>query len=75
MTFRNRRLRDHTLPGSTAWLLNDFAEAKGKQELFTHQSPQVLNALREAAIIQSTKSFRVFSRLLLDHATATELLK
>ncbi len=56
MTFRNRRLRDHTLPMSTAWLLNDIAEAKGKQELFTRQSPQVLKALRQAAMIQSTES-------------------
>ena len=56
MTFRNRRLRDHTLPMSTAWLLNDIAEAKGKQELFTRQSPQMLKALREMALIQSTES-------------------
>ena len=56
MTFRNRRLRDHTLPMSTAWLLNDIAEAKGKQELFTRQSPQMLKALREAAMIQSSES-------------------
>ena len=56
MTFRNQRLRNHTLPMSTAWLLNDIAEAKGKQELFTRQSPQVLEALRQAAIIQSTES-------------------
>ena len=33
-----------------------IAEAKGKQELFTRQSPQVLKALREAAIIQSAES-------------------
>jgi Fic family protein len=56
LSFRNRRLRDHTLPMSTAWLFNDIAEARGKQELFTRQSPQVLKALREAAIIQSTES-------------------
>ena len=56
MTFRNRRLRDHALPMSTAWLLNDIAEAKGKQEFFTRQSPQVLKALREAAIVQSAES-------------------
>jgi hypothetical protein len=36
---------------STAWLLNNIAEARGKQELFTRQSPQVLKALRDAAII------------------------
>jgi hypothetical protein len=31
MTFRNRRLRDHTLPMSAAWLLNDIAESRGEQ--------------------------------------------
>jgi len=56
MTFRNRRLRDHTLPMSTAWLLKDIAEAKGKQELFTRQSPQILKTLRQMALIQSTES-------------------
>lgn len=55
-SFRNQRLRDYTLPMSTAWLLNDIAEARGKQELFTRQSPQVLKALRDAAIIQSAES-------------------
>jgi Fic family protein len=55
-SFRNHRLRDHSLPMSTAWLFHDIAEAKGKQELFTRQSPQMLKALREAAIIQSSES-------------------
>src|SRR5436190_23839673 len=56
MTFRDHRLRDFAVPMSTAWLLNDIAEAKGKQELYTRQSPQVLKALREMALIQSTES-------------------
>ncbi|HTD67081.1 MAG TPA: Fic family protein, partial [Candidatus Limnocylindria bacterium] len=55
-SFRNQRLRDHALPMSTAWLLNDIAESKGKQELFTKQSLQLLKALREMALIQSTES-------------------
>ena len=55
-SFRNHLLRNHALPMSTAWLFNDIAEAKGKQELFTRQSPQILKALREAAIIQSSES-------------------
>ena len=42
MTFRDQRLRNFTVQMSTAWLLNDLAEAKGKQELYTRQSPQVL---------------------------------
>jgi Fic family protein len=41
---------------STNWLLNDLAEAKGKQELYTRQSPQVLKTLREMALVQSVES-------------------
>lgn len=55
-SFRNRRLRDLAVPMRTAWLLNDIAESKGRQELYTRQSPQVLKALREMALIQSTES-------------------
>jgi Fic family protein len=56
MTFRNQRLRKFAVPMSTTWLLNDLAEAKGKQELYTRQSPQVLKALREMALVQSVES-------------------
>jgi len=56
MTFRNNRLRDFTVPMGTNWLLNDIAEAKGKQALFTRQSPQALKALREMALVQSVES-------------------
>ena len=55
-SFRNNRLRDHEMPLSTVWLLNDIAESRGRQELFTRQSPQALKALRDATVIQSTES-------------------
>ena len=55
-SFRDNRLRDHEMPMSTAWLLNDIAEYKGKQELFSRQSPQILKALRDSATIQSAES-------------------
>ena len=41
------------IPTATVWLLNDLAEYRGKQELFTRQSPQRLKALREHALIES----------------------
>jgi len=41
---------------STAWYLADIAEAKGKQDLYTSQSPQKLRALREHALIESAVS-------------------
>ena len=41
---------------STNWLLNDHAEEKGKQELYTRQSPQLLKALKEMTFVQSVES-------------------
>lgn len=45
-----------TIPMATVWLLNDLAEYRGKQELFTKQSPQKLKKLREHALIESAVS-------------------
>jgi len=44
------------LPLSSVWLMNSIAEYKGKQELYTKQSPQVLKSLLEAALIESAES-------------------
>lgn len=44
------------IPASTAWYLADLGEARGKQELFTRQSPQRLKVLREHALIESAVS-------------------
>ena len=44
------------IPTTTAWYLADLGEARGKQELFTKQSPQRLKVLREHALIESAIS-------------------
>lgn len=54
MTFR--LLPKWPIPTSAVWLLTDIAEARGKQQLFTRQSPQALKALLEMALIQSAES-------------------
>jgi Fic family protein len=36
--------------------MTDIAEAKGRQQLYTKQAPQLLKALREMALIQSVES-------------------
>ncbi len=41
------------IPTMTVWLLNELAEYRGKQKLFTQQSPQRLKKLREHALIES----------------------
>ena len=40
----------------TTWYLTDLAESKGKYELYTRQSPQKLEMLREHALIESAIS-------------------
>jgi hypothetical protein len=45
-----------TLPLSSVWLLTDIAEAKGRQDLYTRQAPQLLEVLRETALVQSVES-------------------
>lgn len=56
MTFRQFAQTPRTLPANTGWYLADLGEARGKQELFTHQSPQKLKVLREHALIESAVS-------------------
>ncbi len=55
-TLRLFALNRLSLEASTAWYLNDLGELRGKQELYTQQSPQRLKALRESAIIESALS-------------------
>jgi Fic family protein len=50
------RLAGTSLPLSTSWLLAACMEARGKQELWIRQRPEVLAALRQQAIIQSAES-------------------
>lgn len=48
--------KHESVPAATAWYLTDLSEAKGRQELFTKQSPQKLKILREHAMIESAVS-------------------
>ncbi len=56
MTLRQLSAEPKTIPASTSWYLADLGEARGKQELFTRQSPQKLKILREHALIESAVS-------------------
>ena len=44
------------LPMGAVWLISSISEYKGKQDLYTRQSPQVLKALLEIALIESAES-------------------
>ena len=56
LTLASERRRDISLPVGTSWLLADCMEARGKQDLWLRQKPQVIEALRALAIIQSVES-------------------
>src|SRR5512140_282482 len=56
MTFRQLAAEPSTMPTRTAWYLADLGEARGRQELYTRQSPQKLKVLREHALIESAVS-------------------
>ena len=61
MTLQQFSAEPSTIPTITSWYLADLSKAQGKQELFTHQSPQKLKLFREHALIERAISFyRVF---------------
>ena len=55
-TLRRFSSGQYSIPGGTSWYLADLGEFRGKQELYTCQSPQRLKALREHALIESAVS-------------------
>ncbi len=56
MSFRGTRLAELRLPLGVVWLLESLAESKGRQALYERQSPQILKALRDLALVESTES-------------------
>ncbi|RJR46820.1 MAG: Fic family protein [Desulfobacteraceae bacterium] len=51
-----RKLVKASIPVGTSWLLGSCMEARGKQDLWLRQKPELLEVLREQAIIQSVES-------------------
>lgn len=74
MTLRQLAAEPPTLPTQTAWYLTDLAEARGKQELFTRQSPQKLKILREHALIESAVSSNRIEGVEVDQSRIATLL-
>lgn len=59
---------------AAAWYLADLGEFRGKQELFTRQSPQRLKVLREHALIESAVSSNRIEGVAVDAARVREVL-
>jgi len=53
MTLRQFSNKPETIPAVTSWHLADLGEARGKQELFTKQSPQRLSPRHGKKVVGS----------------------
>jgi Fic family protein len=74
MTLRQLASEPPTLPTRTTWYLADLAEARGRQELFTRQSPQKLKVLREHALIESAISSNRIEGVEVDRSRVATLI-
>ena len=50
------RIESLTMQPATVWLLGECMQARGQEEMWMRQRPEVLEALREQAMIQSVES-------------------
>jgi Fic family protein len=74
MTLEQFAAKRETIPASTVWYLADLGEARGKQELFTKQSPQKLRVLREHALIESAVSSNRIEGVTVDKARVATVI-
>ncbi|MCW5970697.1 MAG: Fic family protein [Blastocatellales bacterium] len=74
MTLRQLAEQPETIPMATSWLLADLGEARGRQELFTRQSPQKLKILREHALIESAISSNRIEGVTVEHSRIAEVV-
>lgn len=56
ISFENNKLNNLALPMNIVRMLTTINEFKGKQDLYKKQSPQILNTLKDVAVIQSAES-------------------
>lgn len=63
-----------SIPASTSWYLSDLGEFRGKQELYTQQSPQRLKTLREHALIESAVSSNRIEGVSVDPSRVRDVL-
>jgi Fic family protein len=63
-----------SVPVGASWYLADLGEYRGKQELYTRQSPQRLKALREHAMIESAVSSNRIEGVSVDPSRVKDVL-
>ena len=74
MTLNQFSTKPETILATTSWYLADLSEARGKQDLFTKQSPQRLKVLRENALIESAVSSNRIEGVTVDQARVKTII-
>jgi Fic family protein len=73
-TLRRFADRNTLIPGTTSWYLADLGEFRGKQTLYTRQSPQRLKTLREHALVESAVSSNRIEGVMVETRRVRELI-
>lgn len=66
--------QNFSIPAGASWYLADLGEFRGKQELYTQQSPQRLKTLREHALIESAVSSNRIEGVSVDPSRVRDVL-
>lgn len=74
LTLKGFSNKPETIPTATSWYLADLGEFRGRQELFTKQSPQKLKVLKEHALIESAVSSNRIEGVEVDRARIQEIV-
>jgi len=74
MSFRNEKLTKLQVPMGLVRLISLINQYKGKQDLFKQQSPQVLDALKQVAVIQSTEASNAIEGITIQAKRLKELM-
>ncbi len=74
LTLKGFSNKPETIPTAASWYLADLGEFRGRQELFTKQSPQKLKVLKEHALIESAVSSNRIEGVEVDQARIQEIV-
>ena len=75
MSFRNQKIEQMSWPNDTMQLLGRIQEYKGKQTLYERQSPEILKALKDTAIVHSTESSNRIEGIVVSSKRLTSIVK
>ena len=74
-SFEKKFLENSPLTHHLLKVISSIKEYKGKQDLYRHQSPQILNSLKEIAYIQSVESSNRIEGIIAPHKRILELVQ